>query len=172
MLCDINIKPIRQYNNERHKRQQEITNMNECFEYIKTNINALLGIVGALLTGLFLLILYRKNKTREYRKQLFDAISPELNRILQTNDDCGIILTDTAYSKHETAVNNLMAHLDFFERFCLTRRWTRLAMMKIDKDTYIPAYSQYSDSGSSIVRDQVRPLVIKRLHAVLSFGKK
>ena len=148
--------------------------MIEFLNDIKNNVNGLLIIVGSLLTGLFLLTLYRKNRTREYRKQLFNAFSPELNRILQTNDDCMHILDSVAYTKHETAVNNLMAHVGFIEKFRLKRKWRCLAMMGIDKKTYAPAYTytQYSDTGSSSVREKVRPVVIKRIQDIISFAKK
>lgn len=148
--------------------------MIELLNYTKNNIDELLVIIGSLLTGLFFLILYRKNKTREYRKQLFDAFSPELNRLLQTNDDCMRILDYVVYIKHETAINNLMAHIGFIEKFRLKRKWQCLAMRGIDKKTYIPtyAYTQYSDTGSSTVRKKVRPIVVKRIQDIISFANK
>lgn len=146
--------------------------MIECFEYIKNNINGLLGIVGALLTGLFLLTLYRKNKTREYRKQLFDMLHPCLNRLMQTNDDCRHFLNDDALTKHEIAVNNLMAHMDFIERICLKRKWYRLGMVQMDKNHYMPDYSQYADCGSLDKRRKIRPIVIKRIQDVIAFANK
>lgn len=146
--------------------------MIEFFNYIINNITGLLAIVGALLTGLFLLTLYRKNKTREYRRQLFEAIHPELNRLLQTDDDCRHFLNDDTLKKHEIAINNLMAHVGFIEKIKLKRKWYSLAMVKVDKKHYIPDYSQYADCGSLDKRKAIRPIIIKRIQDIISFANK
>jgi hypothetical protein len=146
--------------------------MIEFFNQIPENINGLLAIVGSLLTGLFLLTLYYKNKTREYRKQLFEVFHPALNRLLQTEDDCRLFLNSEALEKHEIAVNNLMAHMDFIERFYLKRKWYHLSMIQMDKNHYMPDYSQYADCGSLDKRRKIRPLVIKRIQDVIDFGRK
>ena len=148
--------------------------MSEIINYIKDNPSGFLAIVAALLAGLFGLNLYRKNKTRGYRQLLFEAFQPELNRLLQTNDDCMYILDYAAYIKHEIAINNLLAHIGFIEKFRLKRKWRCLATIGIDKKTYIPtyAYTQYSDTGSSTVREKIRPIVIKRIQNIISFSNK
>jgi len=140
--------------------------------YISNNPGGLLAIVAALLTGLFGFGMYNKNKTRKYRQQLFDAFHPELNRILQSNEDCINILTDTAHSKHEIAVNNLIAHIGFIEKIRLKRKWRRLAMIKVGKRKYIPYYEQYADCGSLDKRRKVRPVIIKRIQDIISFANK
>lgn len=128
-------------------------------------------IAGALLSGLFGFILYRKKTVREYRKQMFDAINGDLNRLLQTDDDCMHFLNDMKLRKHEAAVNNLMAHVGFVERYRLKRKWYALAMVKIDNDHHIPDYSQYADFGSIDKRRRIRPVIIKRLGDLMTFCK-
>ena len=149
------------------------------FEYIKgisdcisNNPGGFLAIVAALISVLFGFSIYRKNKNREYRRQLFEAVHPELNKLLQTNDDCGNILDDAAFTKHGIAVNNLLAHVGFIEKIRLKRKWQLLAMARIDKNHYIPFYEQYADCGSFDRRQKIRPIVIKRIQDIISFANK
>jgi hypothetical protein len=154
------------------KWSQQYQSINYMLEYINTNPSGFLTVVAALLGGLFGFNMYRKNKTREYRVQLFETLHPYLNRLLQTDDDCRLFLNDEALKKHEIAVNNLMAHVDFIERSCLKRKWYRLGMVQMDKNHYMPDYSQYADCGFPDKRRKIRPVIIKRIRDVIAFANK
>ena len=146
--------------------------MTEIINYIKDNPSGFLAIVAALIGGLFGLSIYRRNKARDYRKKLFDAFSPSLNRILQTDEDCRVILTNDAYFRHKIAVNNLMPHLGFLERIRFKRKWSSLTKLKVAKNNYAEGYTQYSDCGALNKRRKIRPIVIKRIQDVISFANK
>lgn len=146
--------------------------MIECMQYIHDNPNGFLAIAASLFGGLFLYILYYKNRTKEYRKELFEVLHPCLNRLLQTDDDCRLFLNDKDLKEHEIAVNNLMAHMDFIERTFLKRKWYILGMTQMDKNHYIPDYSQYADCGSLDKRRKARPTVIKRIQDIISFANR
>ncbi len=140
---------------------------------IADNPKSILVIIAALITGLFGLIMYRKNRVRPYRKILFDAIQPELDKILHTDEDCRIILDDIAYSKHKTAINNLISQTDFIERIRLKRKWKILTTTKFNKKTiHTTCYEQYADYGSLKKRREMRPIIIKRLQGIVSFTNK
>ncbi len=141
--------------------------------YISNNPNGIFAIIAALIAGLFGLVLYRKNRVRLYRQNLFNAIQPELDKILHTDEDCRIILDDTAYSKHKIAINNLISQTDFIERIRLKRKWKVLTTTKFNKKTiHTTCYEQYADYGSLEKRREIRPIIIKHLQDIVSFTNK
>lgn len=114
-----------------------------------------------------------KTKTRrEQGKVLAKALQPELDALIQTNQDCLLILTDDAYRKHESAIREFMIYLSWVDKIRLQRQWHRLAMIKVGKRKYTQFYEQYIDGGSLDERRKVRPIVIKRIQDITSFANK
>lgn len=104
--------------------------------------------------------------------ELVTAFQPELDAILQTNDDCMIIMTDAAFEKHDSAVRMFVHHLSWVDKFRLKILWHRLAYVKIDKKHHLELYEQYADGGSLTERRKIRPLVIKRIQDIISFATR
>ena len=109
---------------------------------------------------------------REQGKVLAKALQPELDALIQTNQDCRLILTDDAYRRHESAIRGFMIYLSWVDKLRLQRLWHRLAMIKVGKKKYIQFYEQYADCGSLDKRRMVRPIVIKRIQDIISFASK
>jgi hypothetical protein len=109
---------------------------------------------------------------REEGKVLTKALQPELDALIQTSQDCRLILTDDAYRKHESAIRCFMIYLSWVDKLRLRRLWHRLAMIKIWKKQHIQFYEQYADCGSLYKRKTIRPVVIKRIQDIISFANK
>jgi hypothetical protein len=142
-------------------------------------------IIGQLsLAGLFCLLLAAyidhllantRDKITRRRNQgqiLITAFTPELDALIQTDQDCRFILTQIVYRKHESAIRDFMLYLSWIDKFRLQWQWHRLAMIKITKKQHIPFYEQYADCGSLNKRQKVRPIVIKRIQKIISFANK
>jgi hypothetical protein len=95
-----------------------------------------------------------------------------LDALIQTDQDCRLILTEQAYQKHGSAIRDFMFYLSWIDKFRLKRLWHRLAMIKASRKQHIPFYEQYADCGSLDKRRKVRPIVIKRIQDIISFAKK
>ncbi len=135
------------------------------------------------LTGLLLILIAvylnhilantrEKIKTRrENAKSLIPSFNPELEALLETNEDCRLILTQEAYKRHSTAIHSFMFCLSWLDKLRLQWRWARLALIKTGK-TKQPFYEQYADCGSLDKRKKVRPIVVKRIQGIISFANK
>ena len=111
-------------------------------------------------------------RRRNQGQVLMPAFKAELDDLIQTDKDCRLILTQTAYRKHESAVRDFKFHLSWIDKFRLNRLWYRLAMIKVGKKKHIPFYEQYADCGSLDKRRKVSPAVIKRIQDIISFANK
>jgi len=61
-----------------------------------------------------------RDKAKERRtagNAVFEAFRPELDALNQTDNDCMLILTESAYHRHETAVRNFLPFLSWIDRF-------------------------------------------------------
>lgn len=142
-------------------------------------------ILGQLsLAGLFCLLLaayvnHRLANTRDKIKRRRDqgqsittAFKTELDALIQTDEDCRLILIQAVYRKHESAIRDFMLYLSWIDKLRLQWRWTRLATIKIGKRKHIPFYEQYANCGSLNKRQKVRPIVIKHIQGIISFANK
>ena len=142
-------------------------------------------IIGQLsLAGLFFLLLAayinhllantrdRVSRRRNQGQVVTSAFKPELDALIQTDQDCRLILTNQAYQKHESAIRDFMLYLSWINKFRLKWFWYRLAMIKVGKRKHIPFYEQYADCGSLDKRRKVRPIVIARIQDIISFASK
>lgn len=112
------------------------------------------------------------NRRRNQGQTIADAFKPELDALIQTDQDCRLILTEQAYQKHESAIRDFMLYLSWIDELRLKWLWYRLAMIKVGKKQHIPFYEQYADCGSLNKRREVRPTVIKRIQDIISFSNK
>jgi hypothetical protein len=114
-----------------------------------------------------------KIKTRRKNaKPLIVAFNPEMEALLETNEDCRLILTEEAYKRHKRAIHSFKFYLSWIDKLRLEWRWIRLAKIKIGKKQHIPFYEQYADCGSLDKRKAIRPIVIKRIQDIISFANK
>jgi len=109
---------------------------------------------------------------RDRGQNLTSAFKPELDALIQTDQDCRLILTQEAYRRHESAARLFMPYLSWIDRFRLKRAWISLAFLKVSKQQYGPFYEQYADCGSLTKRRAVRPVAIKRIQKIVSFAYK
>lgn len=116
-----------------------------------------------------------RDRTKERRSSgsvVVEAFRPELDALLQSNQDCGLILTDTAYRRHESAVRNLLPKLSWYNRIVLHCAWRKLAFHQQDQKGNIPFYEQYADCGSLTQRRHLRPIVIERISRIVKLAQK
>lgn len=116
-----------------------------------------------------------RDKAKERRaagNAVAEAFRPELDALNQTDTDCMLILTESAYHKHEAAVRYYLTLLSWIDRLRVRRAWRRLAHHRKDRKSYIPFYEQYADSGSITKRHRVRPIVIERISRIVSLSHK
>jgi hypothetical protein len=109
---------------------------------------------------------------RNHGQGLVTAFKPELDTIIQTDQDCRLILTEEAYRRHESAIRAFMPYLSWIERIRLKRAWTNFALIKMDKEHQTPFYEQYVDFGSLTKRRRVRPIAIDGIQKIVSFAHK
>ena len=113
-----------------------------------------------------------KNKRTTHAVKLIEAFQPELDAIIQTSEDCRLIMTDEVYNKHESAIRAFTHHLSCIDKFRLNRLWNRLAMIEVSEKHHIAFYAQYADCGSLNKRRRIRPIVAKRIQDIISFANK
>lgn len=116
-----------------------------------------------------------RDKAKDRRKigqKVADAFSKELDALLQTNNDCRLILTAETYRQHDSAIRSFMPYLSWIDRIRLKRAWHLLVFHPKDKKRQLPFYEQYADFGSLSKRRSIRPEVIKKLNKILSFTNK
>jgi hypothetical protein len=146
------------------------------YKFITIGNLSLTGLLLALITVyLNHLLANSREKIKRRRDQgqvLAIAFKPELDALIQTDQDCRLILNQQAYQKHERAIRDFMLYLSWIDKLKLQWRWARLAMLKIGKKQHIPFYEQYADCGSLDKRRMVRPVVIKRIQDIISFANK
>jgi hypothetical protein len=103
---------------------------------------SLCGVLLMLVTTLLNHLLANtrdKTKLRCDRGQnLASAFKPELDALIQTNEDCRLILTEETYRRHESAVRAFMPYLSWIDRFRLNRAWRNFALFKVDKKRRVP----------------------------------
>ncbi|MBI4775253.1 MAG: hypothetical protein HY788_13965 [Deltaproteobacteria bacterium] len=133
--------------------------------------------VAVLLIGIWLNHLLAN--TREKRKErriagnaVIEAFQPELDALCQTDEDCRLILNDSAYSRHESAVRNFLPHLSWVDRRRMLDAWRKLVYHEQDRKYCFPFYEQYADLGSLTKRRDVRPVVIERITRIISLARK
>lgn len=114
----------------------------------------------------------RAKERRSAGSVVVEAFRPELDALLQSNQDCGLILTDTAYLRHESAVRNLLPKLSWCNRIFLHCAWLKLAFHQQDQKGSIPFYEQYADYGSLTQRRHLRPIVIERISRIVKLAQK
>jgi len=137
---------------------------------------SLAGIVTAII---IIYIQYKLSNSREKMRfrldrgqELIRAFRPELDALIQSDNDCRLILTEEAFKRHESAIRAFAPYLFWINRLRFRRAWYRLAMIKVSKKQHIPFYSQYADCGSLDKRRKVRPIVIKHIQDIISFADK
>ena len=136
--------------------------------------------LAAIFSGLLVLFLNHllantRDKSKLRRDQgltLAEAFRPELDALVQTNDDARTILTPDAYKRHESALRHFMPYLSWCDRLRLRVAWARLVYHPKDKDKSVPFYEQYADCGSLTKRRAVRPKVIERINRLLTLAQK
>ena len=131
-----------------------------------------LALITVFLNHLFANTRDKTNRRRNQGQALTTAFKPELDALIQTDQDCRLILTQQAYRKHESAIRDFILYLSWIDKFHLKWLWHRLAMIKVGKKQRIPFYEQYADCGSLDKRRKVRPTVIKRIQDIISFANK
>jgi hypothetical protein len=140
----------------------------EFFDIVRSN--PLYAILAILVAGLFSYILRvsfsQRQNIKDAGKMIIDTFQPELDLLIQTNDDCRHILNDAAFTRHEAAIRNNMDKFIFFQRFRLQKAWEQLAYHKDNK--IIPFYAMYADYGALDKRAIVKPLAISRIQRIIS----
>jgi hypothetical protein len=105
-------------------------------------------------------------------KKVVEAFRPELDALSQTDQDCRLILTESAYLRHESAVRNHLSFLSWLDRLRIQYAWRKLAYHQRDKKHLIPFYEQYADCGSLAKRHNVRPVVIERISRIIAIAQE
>lgn len=116
-----------------------------------------------------------RDKIKERRiagKKIVEAFRPELDALNQTDQDCRLILTESAYLRHESAVRNYLSFLSWLDRLRIQYAWHKLAYHQQDKKGYIPFYEQYADCGSLTKRHNVRPVVIEKISRIIAIAQE
>lgn len=132
----------------------------------------LIGLVTVWLNHLLANTRDRQKTRRDAGKTVTDAFRPELDALIQTDEDVRLILTTDAYRRHESAVRNFMPFLSWIDRFMLREAWRALAHHPQDKKHRILFYGQWADCGSLTKRRAVRPVVVKRVQRIISLAQK
>ncbi len=132
----------------------------------------LLALLTVYLNHLFANTRDKINRRRNYGQTIAAAFKTELDNLIQTDQDCRLILTQQAYQAHESAIRNFMLYLSWIDKLRLKWLWYRLVMHNAGKKQRIPFYEQYADCGSLDKRRKVRPIVIKRIQDIVSFANK
>ena len=113
-----------------------------------------------------------KNKRTDQGRKVIDMFCPELDGLIQTENDARFILTTDAFRKHESAIRNFLPYLSWFSRFRMHIAWKKLAYHKDDKKAQMPFYEQYADCGSLDKRARMRLLAIFRIQRIVSLAGK
>jgi hypothetical protein len=129
----------------------------------------LLVLITVYLEHLFANTRDKVSRRRNRGQVLIAAFKPEMDALIQTNQDCRLILTQQVYQKHESVIRDFVLYLSWIDKLRLKWLWYRLAMIKVGKKQHIPFYEQYADCGSLDKRQKVRPIVIKRIQDIISF---
>jgi len=132
----------------------------------------LLALITVYLNHLFANTRDKVSRRRDRGKVLMAAFKSELDALIQTDEDCRLILTQQSYQKHESAIRDFMFYLSWIDKLRLKTLWYRLATIKVGKKKHIPFYEQYADCGSLDKRRKVRPIVVKRIQEIISFSNK
>jgi hypothetical protein len=110
----------------------------------------------------------KRNANKQAGMNIVAAFQPELDALLQTDVDSGVILSDNAYRKHESAINNNIRHLHWHQKIRLKKSWEALTCHKLDNEKKMFSYLMYSDCGSLDKRRRMRPLAIERIKEIIS----
>jgi hypothetical protein len=132
----------------------------------------LLALIGALVNHYLAIARDARNKRADQAGKVVAAFRPELEALVQTNNDARIILTPDAFSRHEAAISNFLPYLSYFSRFRMSRAWGKLVYYENKEKSKTPFYTQYADCGSLDKRNRVRPLAIERIQKIISLARK
>jgi hypothetical protein len=110
--------------------------------------------------------IFQRQNINAAGKEIVSAFQPELNNLLQTGDDCRLILDSTAFKRHDDAIRNNIDRLSVFQRRRVRKAWYRLAYH--EQNNKIPFYEQYADYGSLDRRNKMRPVAISRIQRIIN----
>jgi hypothetical protein len=140
----------------------------ELIEYIKNNpLYSILAVFFSLGIGYLLKVsLSQRQNIKVAGRNIITAFQPELDLLIQRDDDCMNIMDDTAFRKHEAAIRNNINDLSIFQRKPLKKAWEELAYHNENK--VIPFYAMYIDGGSLDKRRKLKSLAIRRIQRIIS----
>jgi hypothetical protein len=149
-------------------------------DLIPSNARELLISAEGFLFGA--VVTYLLGLSRDYRAErrrlrinaaqsIISTFTPELDAIIQNNDDCRHVLTSQALNKHETAIRNALPYFSCISRWRLRNAWRVMAYISQDKKYMYPIYGQYIDGGSLDKRKVLRPLAISRIERIISIAR-
>jgi hypothetical protein len=132
------------------------------------------GILGILLSvWLTHRLTIGRDRIAQYRnagRDIANAFRLELDALIQTSEDAGLVLTDAAFEKHESAIRTFSPQLPLVKRMRIRNAWRDLAYHKDDKQHSVPAYFLYADCGSLTKRWEIRPVAIKHIQRIISIA--
>ena len=109
---------------------------------------------------------------REKGAELISAFRQELDALIQTDEDCRLILTDEAYRQHDSAVRAFMPYISWIDKYRMKQAWGDLALFRLNKKHAVNFYAQYADCGSLDKRKAMRPLAINRIQGIIRLAQK
>jgi len=128
--------------------------------------------LGALITALLAMLVWvnqgKRIARREAEERIIVGFQPELDAMIQTNEDARLILTDEAFNKHEAIIRNNKRSLTYLQQIRLNSAWDDLAYYQKGNKQKIPSYVMYADCGSLDKRREIRPLAIARIQNIIS----
>ena len=110
--------------------------------------------------------LLQRQSVKDAGKNIIAAFQEDLDKLIQTNGDCRLILNSEAFKKHESAIRNNINNPSFFKKFRLRHAWGRLAYYEGSKG--IPFYEMYADYGSLDKRARMKTLAISRMQRIVA----
>lgn len=96
------------------------------------------------------------------------AFHPELDALVQTDEDARLIMTDDTFKKHESTIRNNRRQLSWLRQLRLRHAWQAVAYHPQDNEQGVPFYAMYADCGSLNKRRQMRPVAIARIEKIIS----
>jgi hypothetical protein len=132
----------------------------------------LLALIGAFVNHRLAIARDTRNKRSDQAEKTIAAFRPELEALINTNNDARIILTPDAFCRHEAAINDFLPYLSYFSRFKMSRAWGKLVYYENKEKSKTPFYAQYADCGSLNIRNKMRPLAIERIQRIISLCRE
>ena len=123
--------------------------------------------IAALIGGLFLLYVHRRNAYRMAAIKFRESFAESLSALRNSNT-CPFDILNPAFCAHEIAVHEFSRFL-VFNRKAFLRAWRQYAYH--ERQPNYPFLEQYSSKGQSIGEGQRRQtLAIDRLEQLLSYA--